>query len=489
MLRSCASAGLSVYSGISEAIAHKKISLTMASHLIAKAIDNGHEPPEKSPLTRIDMLYLIRGYMGREMNHYALREIRRCLRRGHIDAFTLLEPIADPYIRCLIADAVTPIRSRATANSSQVLSATQLKKAADFVASLHGHRVANAISGSTYDVLIEKFNAEPATYRAARIGTLAKIALANNVTLSTQSWNAVLEARGNVSPQKALDCFRKMRVQGAKPDVHTFHTLLRILSQDRSYSWQSQRIVYIAKRCGIYSEFVAVEEMAILKLQSRYQDLLTVFAKAYGPEILRELGLGFTPDPVDKDASLRWFNLTPEPLSLAIDALVRLNPSGESVGQLYKAYKRIRQGASRFQEDTYSPSIFIRAFARHTDTLEQSMEILESMRTSAAKPTVVSYTSVIEGLTRHGMIDLATKVLEYMQADNVEPNEYTWDTLFRGYKSVNDIPAMKAAEQMRKKCEERNSVTKKPGKIVSHTTKARPKHVGQYDNSSSGIHH
>lgn len=431
MQRCATSTVSSIYPHIAKAVALKTISPPEASNLIAKAIMNGHAPPEVCPVSIQSWAYLVKSYVGREMYSLALAEINVCLDRGRVDKSRLLAHVADAYIDCLISTGVQRHRH-------------QLIQAARFVASLHRRGLAMLVSDAVYDRLIDKLNRLPTKFGAIRV---VSIALQNNVNLNTASWNVRLHEAVRISPDRALWTFRAMSNAGVSPDRWSITMLLACLRQDKTFTDQSLRLLDIAKKLGIYTEAVVTEEMALLKRDEQYKDVLTLFSHAFGSDALGQLGVQSSSGSDDSGAK-RAFTLTPQALSLAIDALVRLNPHPESIEQIYSAYLDIIAGKSEFVGDVYSPSILIGAFAQHKETLERAMQILEEMRVSEAEPTVVSYTSMIDGLIKNGMIDLATRVIQYMRQADVEPNEYTWNLMHRGYKSVGDLTGMGLAEEM-----------------------------------------
>lgn len=435
----------SIYSQIRAAVSQKSIHPLKASAIIARAIENGHNPPEIMPSTRASLVYLISRYIKRDMNKYALDEVTRCLARGHVDDYTLLHPIAEEYISCLISQMDVRKDTQYRPN----IRARNLIVAAKFIAKLDHFQSANSISSKTYDRLIEKMqtcadNCNPAP--------VISIALKNKIPLNTSSWNVRLQCAARTSPTKVLQSFQQMTSNGVQSDKYTIAIVLNSLRKDATLFEKAHRIIDIAKHLDLYNEFVAVEEMSLWKRQGRYQDVLRTFADAFGPETLSQFGfqtqLGTTTTTTTSTARQYCLKVSKVSLSLMLDALVRLNTIPDHLEQLYQAYERFTKDKDEFLDDVHSPSIFIRAFANRTETLERAMELLEEMRAKGRKPTVVSYTNVIDGLTRHGMIDLATRVLQYMKNDGVKPNEYTWRILYKGYEHAGNKQAMDSAQRM-----------------------------------------
>lgn len=413
------------YWSLDQQVLQKALHPLVASGIIAKAIQNGYPPPEDLARTRRSYRSLIRHYIRRNMAHNARDEIDRCLARGLVDDYVLLHPMADAYINCLL-DTIP-------AGADGAERAKSLVRAAQFLSKLQHGGQASIVPGKTYDRLIEKMNLLPIHCDAASV---ARKALNDNIALDIKSWNVHLSATAKHTPQTILQQFSRMTRSGVRPDKYSFGILLKCLRNQPDSIEKARKIIEVAKHLGIYNEHIAVEEMCLAKSDRQYQELLTIFSNAFGPTILNEFG--FANPPTSTTAETKKLKVGKAPLSIMVDALVRVNASPRNLKKLHTAYRSFVDGREEFRDDVYTPSIFIRAFANFTSTLERSLSILETMKQSDRPPTVVTYTGVIDGLCRAGMMDLASKVVKHMEENGVMPNVYTWTIMRDGYEDLYD---------------------------------------------------
>lgn len=425
-----------IYSAIMESLSKSQVTAQKASSLVQKAIASGHDPPEIRASTRGNLMFLIKCFRNRKMHAKALAEIDRCLARGHIDRVKLLAPIADGYIISLIS------------SSTQQEKKYRLLEAAQFICELNRKGLAGSVQARSYDTLIDKLRKLPVSSGIAR---LVSIAIKNKVPINTASWNERLKIAVRVSPERALLHFRFMKEAGVRPDKYSLSMMLHCLRQDDRHINNSLQLIEIAKRLNLYTEAIVTEEMALLKRNGRYEDLLTLFTQRFGPEILALFGLQTNYVTQDDPIRMPVLQVTPHALCLVIDALIRRNP--DDIDRIFRDYLEFTHGKAEFAKDIYTPSIVIAALAMHGDRkyLEKARQMLLDMRTSADKPTVVTYTGYIAGLTLNGRMDLVPEVLRWMKEDGKRPNKHTWDYLMKGYQAVDDKWAMKVARRMKRK--------------------------------------
>ncbi|KXT03653.1 hypothetical protein AC578_5127 [Pseudocercospora eumusae] len=58
------------------------------------------------------------------------------------------------------------------------------------------------------------------------------------------------------------------------------------------------------------------------------------------------------------------------------------------------------------------------------------------------QPTVYTWSIFVDGFTRHGQMQLAEQVLNYMRTKGIEPNRVTYNTLVKGYAKEQDAEGM-----------------------------------------------
>ena len=395
-----------------------------ASKLIKSAIENGHSPPETIPSARSYLRNLIKVYANRGLSAHALEEINRCLQRGHIDECSLTFPIADVYLNLLISAQNSELSGKSPSLA--------LGRAARVLAKLDVEGQLWRVEPATFDRLIEAMS-RPAVRAQCNPGPVFALALKHGVPLSTDSWNTrfLLAAKRGHSAQSVLSLFRLMTTEHkVAMNKYTIPFVLKCISNDATQAEPVKRLVALSKQFGLFNEFVAIEELSNLKAQKKYSELLTTFATSFDSKLLLALGFQNTPKLASQEAYLA---LPKQAISLVIYAITRLNPGRSDVRHLYEAYRRYISTRPELQQDVFATTVFVSAFAKDAKSMETAMELLEEMRKWDQKPTVVTYTKIIEGLVEHGAVDLAATILEYMGTDGVQPVEYTWYCLIRGY--------------------------------------------------------
>ncbi|RZC63180.1 hypothetical protein C5167_024936 [Papaver somniferum] len=95
------------------------------------------------------------------------------------------------------------------------------------------------------------------------------------------------------------------------------------------------------------------------------------------------------------------------------------------------------------QSDGVLPDIF---------TYNKARQLLSEIPNKGLVADVVTYTSMINGLFKEGMIIEAEKLIIEMKDKGCMPNATTYDTIIKGYLLENDVArALELLKEMRKR--------------------------------------
>ncbi|KAI4753970.1 hypothetical protein E4T52_13857 [Aureobasidium sp. EXF-3400] len=116
----------------------------------------------------------------------------------------------------------------------------------------------------------------------------------------------------------------------------------------------------------------------------------------------------------------------------------------------------------------YISNAFLLAFAQDPSGLPYAAEVIRDMQTpfshdrSQAKPTVRSWSIFLHAFAKHGKMELAEQVLNYMRERKQTPNEVTWNSLLGGYARLGKAnEAVETFIRMRDEGFEADEVTKR----------------------------
>lgn len=157
---------------------------------------------------------------------------------------------------------------------------------------------------------------------------------------------------------------------------------------------------------------------------------------------------------------------------------------------IYDIYRKWRELAERgskpftkLARTDHLANAFLMAFIQDLSGLSYAAEVIRDMQTPftplkavdsestvqhpRAQPTVQSFSIFLHGFAKHGKMDIAEQVLEYMRSRKAEPNEVTWNTMLGGYvKHGKTDAAVKTFIRMRDEGFESTEVTERHiGKI------------------------
>ncbi|CAG8702965.1 13009_t:CDS:2, partial [Funneliformis mosseae] len=112
--------------------------------------------------------------------------------------------------------------------------------------------------------------------------------------------------------------------------------------------------------------------------------------------------------------------------------------------ELYKKYlEKFDNYELKFTPDTYFFTIFISSFAQQFLDVSLAVELFEEMKRRDIKPSIVTYTILIDGFALKGQVDEAVEYFERMKQDSINPNIYTYTSLIKAWIQVRRIDKVK----------------------------------------------
>lgn len=153
---------------------------------------------------------------------------------------------------------------------------------------------------------------------------------------------------------------------------------------------------------------------------------------------------------------------------------------------LYLRFRdRVNEGKSPFTrlcETDHVANAFIMAFTQSQFTLQHALEVIQDIQRpitasspkpddqapmqdltiTPSPPTVQTWSILLNGFTKHGKMNAAEQVLDFMRHKGIEPNQVSWNTLINGYAGVQDADgAIGAVRRMQDQGWRVNEITRR----------------------------
>ena len=400
--------------------------------LLETAVQHGRAAPELVEPGGGVFNALVRAFVTQGQYESVVRLIEGSNARELVDQLELVAPIADHYIDGLIfrhgqRKMRQSRRGDVAGMTERQMQTPDLIKAVRFVQRLSAKDLLGHVSASVLSRLIQKLHEAKQTQHAV---PLAQLCLAHSVELDVKSWSVLLHHQSLQidAAQSTLAIFDDMCAAGVDPDEQAVGLVVNALKTSSDHTDRALTILSEARDAGRWNKRLATAELSLLKRQKRYADVLEGFVRSFGSDVLRELGHYKGSEAVQGSWQPDAFAM-----SLLVDTLVRSHPEAEKLRELYIAYTHLIDARPEYDADRYTLSVFVAAFARHRELMTQAMELLESMHRRSLTPSVVTYTSVIDGLTMHGALRLASRVLVAMQERTIKPDARTFERLITAH--------------------------------------------------------
>ncbi|RIA93838.1 hypothetical protein C1645_873799 [Glomus cerebriforme] len=221
--------------------------------------------------------------------------------------------------------------------------------------------------------------------------------------------------------ETAIKFFNEIIESGIKPDIVTFSTLLKgyLNSGDIVKALQINKI---AQDFGI--EQNRNYAMLLIKVHIRNKDLENA-EKVF--------------------SSITTFNVFDiKSLTLYLKMLLQQTRDKNSAYDLYKdCLNNFDNYKFRFPPDTYLFTTFISFFSQKYHDMSLAIELFEEMERREIKPSVVTYSILIDGFALNGQVDKAVEYFEKLKKDSIEPNIYTYTSLIKAWVQVYNIDKAK----------------------------------------------
>ncbi|KAL8642647.1 MAG: hypothetical protein Q9228_000696 [Teloschistes exilis] len=291
--------------------------------------------------------------------------------------------------------------------------------------------------------------------------------------------------------QTAQAIFETARSHGLRRDTITYSTLLKIafLNLDEGLV---ERIMYTAeedwalpRNNRLVSCLVATlmrigrsKNSDVVPSGSGYKAMLRVYERYCDIGPLQELGIYIQSNHVVETAG----EISPpssQLISIMIMGYIFLSSRLQDVVNLYHRYERHMAKNHHIIAATAATDHVANAFllflGRHKSTYTMSLAILRNMLESpasvVAKPTVQSWSIIVDSFYRNRQPTAARRIIAMMRENGVEPNKVTWDHIISGHAGMQDaLAAAKALREMEKSHFEVDSYTLKAVTLVKDRT-------------------
>ncbi|KAG9155677.1 hypothetical protein Leryth_003954 [Lithospermum erythrorhizon] len=251
------------------------------------------------------------------------------------------------------------------------------------------------------------------------------------------SWTSLISGYArNGMVDRALEAFGLMHVEGTKPNPFTFATLLAALADEGDVEKGKQLHSMIVKYGFESTVFVGNSLIFLYTKSGFFQEGRAVF------------------DGLDEKSPVSWNSMIAGLLTNgrhleALDVFCKMRLAGVILGQPVfvsviklcgnlRALGFVRQlhcliSKSKFNFDL---NVIISLMASYTrcSELDDAFNLFAAM---SGSQNVVSWTALISGYLKNGMIEKAANLFYQMRREGVEPNEFTYSTILGSHPTIS----------------------------------------------------
>lgn len=260
----------------------------------------------------------------------------------------------------------------------------------------------------------------------------------------------------------AITWYNRARENPIWPDLYTYHWLLEVFKQGSSLD-VLDLVLHDAEADGTLPK----SEHLICKILSSgirldFPKLLRLYGRYYNPEPLYDIGV-LQPGELLCDPVNTSRYPVPRAVGIILAAYIRQNPTSGEVIDLHRRYCALvherNPYALAIAQTDYVSNAFIYAFGQRSETVELCIAVIGAMLRpsigdgdgsgSVRRPTVISWTLLLQAYCRNGQMLAAEKVMSMMREREVIPNRITWNVLVFGHAAAQDIDgALGAVKRM-----------------------------------------
>ncbi|CAI2176788.1 16713_t:CDS:2 [Funneliformis geosporum] len=257
--------------------------------------------------------------------------------------------------------------------------------------------------------------------------------------------------------------FNEVIESDIQPDVATFSTLLKgyLNAGDTVRALQINEMM---RKYGIIPNRTYIT--LLMKVYIQNKDLEQA-EKVYTTMLEQPTTSGSSSSSSSQVANSDLIKSNIKSLTFHLKNLLQEARDKDYAYELYKNYlEKFDNYELKYTPDTYFFTIFISSFAQQFLDVGLAVELFEEMNRREIKPSIVTYTILIDGFALKGRADEAVEYFERMKKDSIEPNIYTYTSLIKAWVQVRRIDKVK---------EVYNEMVSKNIKPVSATLRALQK--------------
>ncbi|GBC08870.1 hypothetical protein RclHR1_08440011 [Rhizophagus clarus] len=246
---------------------------------------------------------------------------------------------------------------------------------------------------------------------------LFQIMKSYNIKPNITTYNVIIHNSViNLDMETAIKFFNEIIESGIKPDIVTFSTLLKgyLNVGDTFKALEINKMLHDFKDFGI--EPNRAYNILLMKVYIQNKDLVNA-----------------------EKVFLSIINSNIKSLTLYLKILLQKTKDKNSTYELYKRFlEKFDNYKYEFPPDNYFFTLFISSFAQKHHDMNLAIELFEEMKKREIKPSIVTYSILIDGFALKGQVDKAVEYFEILKKDSIEPNVFAYTSLIKAWVQVNN---------------------------------------------------
>jgi pentatricopeptide repeat protein len=246
---------------------------------------------------------------------------------------------------------------------------------------------------------------------------LFQIMKSYNVKPNIYTYNVIIHNSViNLDMETANKFFNEIIESGIRPDIVTFSTLLKgyLNIGDIFKALEINKMLHEFRDFGIQPN--NAYNVLLMKVYIQNKDFVNA-----------------------EKVFLSIINSNIKSLTLYLKILLQKSRDKNSIYELYKRFlEDFDNFKYKFPPDNYFFTIFISSFAQKYHDMNLAIELFEEMKKREIKPSIVTYSILIDGFALKGQVDKAVEYFENLKKDSIEPNAFTYTSLIKAWVQVNN---------------------------------------------------
>ncbi|KAM0952559.1 putative tetratricopeptide-like helical domain superfamily [Dioscorea sansibarensis] len=273
-------------------------------------------------------------------------------------------------------------------------------------------------------------------------------------------------------PQQALDLFNSCAAQPGFAHNHaTYSAMLLRLARSRKFLAIDALLHRISSEPCRFHESILLSLMPFFSRASLHEKTLVAFfsilpltrSKPTSKALATCLNLLLSSSRFDLAQSLlshAQSHLGISPNTCVRNILIKYICKSGDLNAAFKVFEEMRHSDSSSPPNLITYSTLMAALC-NVGKLKDAFQLFEEMiERDKIAPDALTYNVLINGFCKHGKVEKAKAVLEFMQRNDCEPNVFNYASLMNGFCKQGRIEdAKKVFDEMQSSCLEPDAVT------------------------------